>query len=144
MQAMRGLREGVPRAGGQDGIEYAATLRVAAERDTRGGVMAEVLEVNELNFEAEIVNSGKPALIDFWAPWCGPCRMMHPVIEGLAEEYAGKAVIGRCNVDENQALAQKFGVTAIPTLIVFKNGELSDSMIGVTSAEEIKKKLASD
>lgn len=106
--------------------------------------MAEVLEVNELNFEAEIVNSGKPALIDFWAPWCGPCRMMHPVIEGLAEEYAGKAVIGRCNVDENQALAQKFGVTAIPTLIVFKNGELSDSMIGVTSAEEIKKKLASD
>lgn len=105
--------------------------------------MADVLEINEQNFEAEVVNAGKPALVDFWAPWCGPCRMMHPVIEGLAEEYAGKAVIARCNVDENQALAQRFGVTAIPTMIVFKDGAQAGSMIGVTSAEEIKKQLDS-
>ncbi|MHB8894832.1 MAG: thioredoxin [Candidatus Geothermincolia bacterium] len=103
--------------------------------------MADVLEINEQNFESEIANSDKPALVDFWAPWCGPCRMMHPVIEGLADEYAGKAIIARCNVDENQALAQKFGVTAIPTIIIFKGGEQSGSMIGVTSAEEIKKRL---
>jgi thioredoxin 1 len=105
--------------------------------------MAGVLEVNEQNFEAEITKSDKPALVDFWAPWCGPCRMMHPVIEGIADEYAGKAVIARCNVDENQALAQKFGVTAIPTMIFFKDGEQSGSAIGVTSAEEIKKQLDS-
>ena len=103
--------------------------------------MAEVLEVNEQNFDAEIAKSDKPALVDFWAPWCGPCRMMHPIIESIAEEYEGKAVIARCNVDENQALAQKFGVTAIPTMIVFKSGEQSSSMIGVTSVEEIKKRL---
>jgi thioredoxin 1 len=105
--------------------------------------MADVLEVTEQNFEAEIAKSDKPALVDFWAPWCGPCRMMHPVIEGLAEELSGKAVIGRCNVDENQGLAQRFGVSAIPTIIVFKNGEQAASMIGVTSADEIKKKLDS-
>lgn len=105
--------------------------------------MADVLEVNEQNFDTAVVNAGKPALVDFWAPWCGPCRMMHPIIEGLADEYADKAVIARCNVDENQGLAQKFGVTAIPTIIVFKGGEQAGSMIGVTSAEEIKKQLDS-
>jgi thioredoxin 1 len=105
--------------------------------------MADILEVNEQNFEAEIAKSDKPAMVDFWAPWCGPCRMMHPVIEGLADELSGKAVIARCNVDENQGLAQRFGVTAIPTIIVFKNGEQTGSMIGVTSADEIKKKLDS-
>jgi len=103
--------------------------------------MAEVLEVNEQNFESEIAKAGKPALVDFWAPWCGPCRMMHPVIEGVAGEVGDKAVIGRCNVDENQGLAQRFGVSAIPTMIVFKDGEQSSTMIGVTSAEDIKKNL---
>jgi thioredoxin 1 len=105
--------------------------------------MAEVLEITDQNFETEVIKSGKPALVDFWAPWCGPCRMMHPVIEGLANEYEGKAVIARCNVDENQALAQRFGVSAIPTIIVFKGGEQSSTLIGVTSAEDIKKKLDS-
>ncbi|PKQ28782.1 MAG: thioredoxin [Candidatus Anoxymicrobium japonicum] len=105
--------------------------------------MVEVLEINEQNFEAEIKNADMPALVDFWAPWCGPCRMMHPVIESLAEEYAGKAVISRCNVDENQGLAQRFGVTAIPTIVIFKGGEKSDEMIGVTSTEDIKSKLNS-
>jgi thioredoxin 1 len=103
--------------------------------------MADVLEVNEQNFASEIEQSDKPAMVDFWAPWCGPCRMMHPVIEGLANDYSDKAVIARCNVDDNQALAQRFGVTAIPTIIVFKGGQQVGSMIGVTSAEDIKKKL---
>lgn len=103
--------------------------------------MAEVLEVNEENFETEILKSDKPALIDFWAPWCGPCRMMHPIIEGLAGEFEGRAVVARCNVDENSSLAGRFGVNAIPTLILFKAGEQVRQMVGVTPAGEITKLL---
>lgn len=103
--------------------------------------MAEVLEVNQSNFESEILGSDKPALVDFWAPWCGPCRMMHPTIEGLAGDFEGRAVVSRCNVDDNPDLAGRFGVTAIPTLIVFKGGEPVREMVGVTSQEELNKAL---
>jgi len=103
--------------------------------------MADVLEVNEQNFESEILSADKPALIDFWAPWCGPCRMMHPIIENAAEDFEGRAVIARCNVDDNPGLAGRFGVTAIPTLITFKGGEQKDTMVGVTSPEALKQKI---
>ncbi len=103
--------------------------------------MGDVLEIDGENFEAEIIDSGKPALVDFWAPWCGPCRMMHPVLEELADEYEGKAVIARCNVDDNQALAGRFSVTAIPTIVLFKGGQQVDKMIGVVSAEDLKQGL---
>jgi thioredoxin len=103
--------------------------------------MADVLEVNEQNFETEVLKSEKPVLVDFWAPWCGPCRMMHPVIESLSEEYEGKAVIARCNVDDNPAVAGRYTVTAIPTMILFKGGEPADTMIGVTPADELKKRI---
>jgi len=105
--------------------------------------MAEVLEVNEQNFETEIKNSDKAALLDFWAPWCGPCKMMHPIIEDLASEFEGRAVIARCNVDENPMLASQFGVTAIPTLVLFKGGEQVVTMVGVTPPEELKNRLES-
>jgi len=101
--------------------------------------MPEVLEVTEENFEASILKANMPALVDFWAPWCGPCRMLHPVIDEVAKDYEGKAIIARCNVDENPGLAARFGVTAIPTLIFFKNGEQRGSLVGVSPAEEIKK-----
>ncbi|MBM3958009.1 MAG: thioredoxin, partial [Gemmatimonadetes bacterium] len=100
--------------------------------------MADVLDVTEQNFETEIAGSGKPALLDFWAPWCGPCRMMHPIIENLADEYEGRAVIARCNVDDNPGLAGRFGVSAIPTLVLFKDGTEVDKMVGVASIETIK------
>jgi len=103
--------------------------------------MAEVLEVNEDNFETDVMQSDKPVLLDFWAPWCGPCRMMHPIIESLSEEYDGKAVVARCNVDDNPALAGRFSVTAIPTIILFKGGEPAETMIGVTPVEELKKRI---
>jgi thioredoxin 1 len=103
--------------------------------------MADVMEVDEKNFETEIAGSEKPALVDFWAPWCGPCRMMHPIIESLAGEFEGRAVVARCNVDENPSLAAKFSVTAIPTLILFKGGAQVDSMVGVSPQEVIKQRL---
>ncbi|MBU4174319.1 MAG: thioredoxin [Actinobacteria bacterium] len=103
--------------------------------------MGDVLEIVGENFEAEITGSDKPALVDFWAPWCGPCRMMHPVLEELANEYDGKAVIARCNVDDNQALAGRFSVTAIPTIVLFKGGQQVDKIIGVVPAEDLKQRL---
>jgi thioredoxin 1 len=105
--------------------------------------MADVQEVNEQDFDTVVLKSDVPVLVDFWAPWCGPCRMMHPVIENLSEEYQGKALVIRCNVDDNPALAGRYSVTAIPTLILFNAGEQVESMIGVTPEDELKKRLDS-
>ncbi len=103
--------------------------------------MGDIVEIDEQKFKAEIEGSEGLALVDFWAPWCGPCRMMHPVLEELADEYDGKAMIARCNVDDAQALAGRFSVTAIPTIVLFKDGQEVDKVIGVVSAEELKKRL---
>jgi len=103
--------------------------------------MGEVVEIDDQNFESEITGSSGAAIVDFWAPWCGPCRMMHPILEGLANEYEGKAVIARCNVDDNQELAGRFDVTAIPTLVMFKGGQQVDKMIGIVSAEDLGQRL---
>ena len=90
-----------------------------------------VIVLNDANFEEMAVKAALPALIDLWAPWCAPCRMIAPVIEQLAAEYAGKAVVGKVNVDENPAIASRYGVTSIPTLMFLKNGDVKDQMIGV-------------
>lgn len=93
--------------------------------------MSNVTEFNEANFQEEVLNSSAPALVDFWAPWCGPCRQLMPVIEELASENAGSAKVGKVNADENQQLAMKYGADALPTLIVFKNGEPVQKFRGV-------------
>ena len=90
-----------------------------------------IVTLNDANFEDMILKAEVPALVDLWAPWCAPCRMIAPVVEELAAEYQGKAIIGKLNVDENPAIASRYGVTSIPTLIFFKSGEAADQMIGV-------------
>lgn len=95
-----------------------------------------VLEINDANFDEKILNADKPALVDFYAVWCGPCKMMSPVVDEIAEEHP-EFVVGKCDVDEAEGLAVQFGIMSIPTLLVFKNGELAKTFIGVTAKEEI-------
>ena len=96
--------------------------------------------VTDANF-AETIGGGMPVMVDLWATWCGPCRMIAPLVEELASEYDGKVVIGKCNVDENQEVPMKYGIRNIPTLLFFKNGELVDRMVGAASKADIAKKL---
>ncbi|QGJ69842.1 Thioredoxin [Planctomycetales bacterium 10988] len=83
------------------------------------------------NFDSEVLQSDKPVLVDFWAPWCAPCRQLMPLVEELADDYSGSAKIGKVNIDENPATAQKYGVMSIPTVLVFKNGEVQQTFVGV-------------
>ena len=88
-----------------------------------------VQQITDAEFDG-IVNAGKPVFVDFWAPWCGPCRIVGPIVEELAPTYEGKAVIAKMNVDENPEIAGRFGVTSIPTMMMFKGGKLVDRMVG--------------
>ncbi len=102
--------------------------------------MGKTIELTDANFD-EILQSDKPVLVDFWAEWCGPCKMIGPVVEELAGEYDGKAVIGKLNVDENPQVAAKFGIRSIPTLLVFKNGEIVDKQVGAVPKSVLSQKL---
>jgi len=93
------------------------------------------------NFQEVVLNSDKPVLVDFWAEWCGPCRMIGPVVEELANEYDGKAVIGKLNVDENPDISMNYGVRSIPTLLVFKGGEVVDRIVGAVPKNMIASKI---
>ena len=100
-----------------------------------------LLQLSEKNFEQEVVKSNIPVLVDFWAEWCGPCRMIGPIVDELAKEYTGKIKVGKVNVDEAQSLAVRFNVMSIPTLIFFKNGEAVDQIIGAMPKEELAEKI---
>ncbi len=100
-----------------------------------------VLNVTSENYESEVLKSDKKVLIDFYADWCGPCKMMSPVIDEIAEEMKETVKVGKVNVDENQDLAMEYGVMSIPTIVVLKNGEVQKTFVGVTDKEEIKQAL---
>ena len=93
------------------------------------------------NFETEVLQSELPVLVDFYADWCGPCKMMAPVVEKLAEEYEGRIKVGKLNTDENMQIAQQYRIASIPTFMIFKSGELAASWMGITSAADFKSKL---
>ena len=96
-----------------------------------------IVEVSDGSFDQEVLNSEIPVLVDFWAPWCGPCRAIAPVIEELAGEYAGKLKVAKCNVDNNPNTPAKYGIRAIPTLILFKNGKAVEQITGVVAKSQI-------
>ena len=100
-----------------------------------------VLEINDQNFETEVIKSTTPVVVDFWAPWCGPCRMLAPVTEKLAGEYSGKVKFCKINVDDNPAMSQKYGVSSIPTMVFFKNGIKKDTTVCALPESTLKPKI---
>ncbi len=99
------------------------------------------LELTDANFEEKVIKSGKPALVDFWAVWCGPCRMVGPVVEEIAKEYEGKAIVGKVDVDNNPGIASKYGIRNIPTILFIKNGEVVDKQVGASPKATLAGKL---
>ncbi len=96
------------------------------------------LEVTDQTFEAEVLKSDQPVLVDFWAAWCGPCKMIAPTVEALASEYAGKAKVAKVNVDENQTIPTQYNVRGIPTLLLFKGGKVQEQIVGAASRDAIE------
>ncbi len=103
--------------------------------------MADVQEVTDATFDGDVIKNDLPTLVDFWAPWCGPCRMVAPIVGELSEEYAGKVNFVKMNTDENPQVPTKFGIRSIPSLLIFKNGELKDTVVGYRPKNDIKKRI---
>ncbi len=103
--------------------------------------MAKPIETSDATFEAQVVKSATPVVVDFWAVWCGPCRMIAPVVEELATEYDGRVTFAKLNVDDNPQVSMKYGIRSIPTLLVFKNGKPIDQIVGAVPKREVQRRV---
>ena len=103
--------------------------------------MSAVQEINDTNFESEVINSDLPVLIDFWAPWCAPCRAIGPVVDELSRDYSGKLKVVKMNVDDNPLTPSRFGVRSIPNLLLFKNGQVKDQIVGAVAKQQFVKAI---
>ncbi|MGB2803299.1 MAG: thioredoxin [Candidatus Zixiibacteriota bacterium] len=103
--------------------------------------MSETIEFTDGNFEGEVLKSDKPCLVDFWAEWCGPCRMVGPIVEEIAKEYAGKLKVGKLNVDKNGQTAVKYGIMSIPSLLIFDGGKVVDQIVGAAPKKQFVEKI---
>jgi len=102
---------------------------------------ANIVTLTEANFQQEVLESPTPVLVDFWAEWCGPCKMIAPILDELASEYDGKVKVGKVNIDEYQSIATQYGIRAIPTLLIFKDGEVAEQVVGLRSKRDLKANL---
>ncbi len=103
--------------------------------------MSSPVELNDANFESEVIKSDLPVLVDFWAPWCGPCRMVGPIVEEIAKDYEGKLKVGKLNVDENSQTAGQYGIMSIPNLLFFKGGKVADQIVGAVAKQQFVEKI---
>jgi thioredoxin 1 len=118
--------------------EYAIVISNEVLKGDRRMAGEFLVQVNDANFDAEIIKADKPALVDFWAPWCGPCKAIGPAVEALAGQYHGQLKVAKLNIDDNQKTAAAYGVRSIPTLLLFKGGEVLDTLVGLVPKERLE------
>lgn len=145
--APRGPSTGGPRATGQSAPPGSASAGATgygqpATPGAATGVKVEPLTITDANFEQVVLRSNVPVMVDFWAVWCGPCKMVAPHVAALAQEFAGRAVVGKLNVDENPRVAGQYGIMSIPTLLIFKGGKVVDQIVGAQPAQALRQRLS--